>query len=74
MSEAIDSLGELVKSRIVGEFDLIAVNAKYHSTCLTKFFKPVPSARGESSRKDNIAEAMEEIFFILKITMIHNLH
>lgn len=62
--ERRDDFGELVKSRISLQFDLIAAEAKYHAACFTKFSnKSSSSSPLEKPRQDNqVTEAMLEIF------------
>lgn len=59
-----DDFGELVKSRIILQYDLIAAEAKYHAACFTNFSnKSSSSSPLEKPRQDNqVTEAMLEIF------------
>lgn len=59
-----DDFGELVKSRIIVRFDLIAAEAKYHAACFSNFLHKLSSSSPlEKPRQDNqVTEAMLEIF------------
>ncbi|XP_008556708.3 uncharacterized protein LOC103577712 isoform X2 [Microplitis demolitor] len=60
--ERNDSLGKLVKERILYEYDLIAAEAKYHTICYTNFLTRVPSADKKPRQDDQVTQAMKEIF------------
>lgn len=60
--ERNDSFGELIKERILYEYDLIAAEAKYHTICYTNFLTRVPSADKNPCQDDQVTQAMKEIF------------
>lgn len=62
-NERGDSLGKLVKNRIIFYHDLIAAEAKYHRIYHVNFLNPARlSTRDKPRENDKIIVAMEEIF------------
>ncbi|GFV37759.1 uncharacterized protein TNCV_3040171 [Trichonephila clavipes] len=57
-----DSKGELVKDRILCEFDLIAFEAKYYTLYYANFLNGLPSTEKKHRQVDKVSEAMAESF------------
>lgn len=60
-----DAIGEAVLAR-VHEYDLVAVEAKYHHDCYVSFFKPSSGGQVGRPKDEAINLAMEEIFIYIE--------
>lgn len=60
--ERKDPYGELVRDRVLHEYDLIAAGAKYHVICFTNFLSQVSSTENKPRRLKRVTQAMEQIF------------
>ncbi|GFY67108.1 SWIM-type domain-containing protein [Trichonephila inaurata madagascariensis] len=61
-AERSDSIGELVKDRILCEYDLIASEAKCHTLYYSNFLNQLPSTEKKPRQDHQVSEAMAEIF------------
>ena len=62
-----DEWGQIIIERIQHVADLVAVDAKYHNTCMKKFYSS-PSSRKKRGYRPatNVDEAMESIYLCLE--------
>lgn len=61
-----DDFGEVVKTRILLQYDLIAVKAKYHAVCFTNFSNKSSSPLQEPRQDNQVSEAMLEICYYIE--------
>ena len=58
-----DTFGELVKNRIIFQYDLVTAEAKYNAICYTNFFtNKTPTSHSKLRQDNQVSEAMIEIF------------
>ncbi|GFY79315.1 hypothetical protein TNIN_484491 [Trichonephila inaurata madagascariensis] len=55
-------MGELMKDRILCEYDLIASEAKYNTLCCTNFLNPLPFTEKKPRQYNQVSEAMAEFY------------
>ncbi|GFY41558.1 uncharacterized protein TNIN_378871 [Trichonephila inaurata madagascariensis] len=61
-AECSDSIGALVKDRILCEYDFIASEAKYHTLYYANFLNRLPFTEKKPRQDDQVSEAMAEMF------------